>query len=392
MKERKNPKEMLMRTLVISDNALDAVSSRLRGVLRSKVDDQGPAVAQFDDVEARLSQVQPEMAVVVLSSDPERGLEVLRKVRRVHRGYVLAVGQASEPKFILRALHEGADHFLDEADLEAGLNAVLERLQNKEGAQSPSGRLIAVLGASGGSGASTLSINIAAILAQDNGKCALLDLKPGRGDLAALLDLKPSFHLANLCLNVARLDRSMFEKMLVVHPCGVHLLASPQVFGDTRLVTAQGVSQALTMARRLFSHVVVDLEDCFHEEQALTLRQANAILLVSRLDFTSLRNVRRILEHLNGLDVPASNVRLVVNRQGQPNELPIAEAEEALGGKQAYCIPDDPKTINAANNTGIPAVLKTPTAKVCQSIAQLARSALERRKQGQSFIAKMFAR
>src|SRR5205823_13645223 len=126
-----------------------------------------------------------------------------------------------------------------------------------------------------------------------------------------------------------RLDRSMFEKMLVAHPSGVHLLASPQVYGDIRLVTPQGVGQALAQARRLFSHVVVDVEDCSHEEQVLTLQQASAILLVSRLDFTSLRNARRILEHLSRLGIHANQIKLVVNRQGQTNELPVAEAEEA---------------------------------------------------------------
>src|SRR5436305_1010888 len=83
-------------------------------------------------------------------------------------------------------------------------------------------------------------------------RCALLDLKPGRGDLAALLDLRPTFHLADLCVNAARLDQAMFEKALARHASGVHLLASPQVFGDTRLVTPQGVGQVLTLTRRLF--------------------------------------------------------------------------------------------------------------------------------------------
>jgi pilus assembly protein CpaE len=368
-----------MHTLVVSSNVVDAVSTRLRSILRTKVDHQGPAVAQYEDVEKHLSQGKEEMLVVVLSPDPERGLDALRRVRKLMPGYVLAVGQASEPKLILRALQEGADHFLDEAELETGLDAALARLQSKQEA-APVGRLITVLGASGGSGASTLAVNIASVLAKDHERCALIDLKPGRGDLAALLDLKPAFHLADLCVNVARLDRAMFEKVLVRHQSGVHLLASPQVFGDTRLVTPQGVAQILTMARKLFAHVVVDLEDCFHEEQLMTLRQATAILLVSRLDFTSLRNMRRILDYMAEHDVPRSKVRLVVNRYGQPNELPVSEAEEALGTKLSYYVPDDPRTINKANNTGIPAVVKKPSAKVSQALAQLARGALDRRR------------
>src|SRR5262249_12803082 len=145
---------------------------------------------------------------------------------------------------------------------------------------------------------------------------------------------------------------------------GVHLLASPQAFGDTRLVTPQGVGQVLSLTRRLYTHVVADLEDCFHDEQVSALRQATTVVLVSRLAFTSLRNPRRIPGHLHGQATPRTKVGLVVSRHGQPNELPLEEAEEALGGKIAQCVPDDPKTVNGANNTGIPAVLKSPTAKV----------------------------
>ncbi len=367
-----------MRTLVVSNHTFEPISVRLVELLRATVDSQGPATATFDEVERRLPLAQAEMLVVVLSHDPERGLETLRLGRRLTSGYVLAVGQASEPKLILRALHEGADHYLDQTELETSLESVLVRLQSRE--EAPAGRMIGILAASGGSGASTLAVNIASVLARDHGKCALLDLKPGRGDLAALLDLKPAFNLADVCLNAARLDRAMFEKVLVSHANGIHLLAAPQVFGSTRLVTTQGVSQALGMARRLFTHVVVDLEDCFHEEQLLALHQASAILVVSRLDFTSLRNVRRILDYLNEADVARGRIRLVANRYGQPNELPVAEAEEALGDKISFFVPEDAKTINGANNTGIPAVLKSPSAKVSQAIAAVARGVLERRR------------
>lgn len=369
-----------MRTLVISDSSHDATSIKLREVLRAKLDPEGPALAGFADADLRLSQLQPELAVVVLTPDLERGIEMLAKARRMMAGYILAVGQASESKVILRALRDGADHYVDEAELETELEAVLARLGPKTDVSPPTGRVICLLGASGGSGSSTLAVNIATVLAKDHGRCGLIDLKPGRGDLAALLDLKPTFHLADLCINAARLDRAMFEKLLVSHGSGVHLLAAPQVFADTRLVTSQGISQALLMARRLFAHVVVDLEDCFHQEQLLTLRQASMVLLVSRLDFTSMRNMRRILEQLRDEGIGLDRVRLVANRYGQPGELPAHEAEEALGGKLAYYIPDDPKSVNKANNAGIPVVVHSPSAKVSQALSQLARSMMERRR------------
>jgi pilus assembly protein CpaE len=229
-------------------------------------------------------------------------------------------------------------------------------------------------------------------LARDHKRCGLLDLKPGRGDLAALLDLKPTFTLADLCLNLERLDRAMFERVLAQHPSGVHLLGSPQVFGGTRVVTPKGVTQALNLASRLFPYVVVDLEDCFHEEQVVVLHRAAVVLLIIRLDFTSLRNARRILDHLQELEIPAAQVRLVANRYGQANELPQDEAEAALGVRISHCVPEDPKTINGANNTGIPAVLKAPSAKVSQSIAHMSRQLLERRRPESFTGLRVFAR
>jgi pilus assembly protein CpaE len=381
-----------MRTLLVSNDLADPVTSRLRNVLRTRVDDQGPATAEFTEVAHRVPEVGAELLVVVLSSNPESSLKALHEVRSLTPGYVLVVGPASDADVIMRALHEGADHYLSENDLEKGLDSVLSRWQSRSGVQQkPVGRVIALLATSGGTGTSTLAVNLAAILARDHGKSALIDLKSGKGDLAALLDLEPAFHMADLCRNVARLDQAMFEKVLTPHASGIHLLASPQAYGDARLVSPQGVSEVLSLAVKHFPFVVVDLEDCFHEEQVLVLRQASIILLVSRLDFTSLRNVRRIRDQLHDVGVDRTLIRLAINRQGQPNELPAQEAEEALGGQRALYVPDDPRTINGANNTGVPAVLKTPGAKVSQAIVALAKELLERRRAKSSLFAKLFS-
>ncbi len=363
-----------MHTLVLSDNVLHPTSLRLRETLRARVDPQGPVLVPFDQSDSSLARNTAELIVVLLSPDPQAGLALLRKARARVAAPILAVGQVSEPKLILRALHEGADHFIDEAELAPQLDAVLARLSRKEEPPpAPAGKLLTLLGASGGSGTSTLAVNLAAVLARDHQRCALLDLKPAVGDLAALLDLKPTHNLADLCLNAGRMDRAMFESALTAHASGVHLLAPPQMYADIRLITAQGVKQSLALARECFPYSVADLEDCFHEEQVVALRLADVILLVFRLDFTSLRNSRRVLEYLNQLDVPPERVRLVANRYGQPKELPAEEAEQALGAKIAHFIPDDPKTVNGATNTGVPAVLKSPATKVAQSIAQMAR-------------------
>ena len=64
----------------------------------------------------------------------------------------------------------------------------------------------------------------------------------------------------------------------------------------------------------------------------------------------------------------------MVNRHGQPREVPAAKAEEALGVKFFHLIPEDARTVNGANNNGVPLVLEYPSAKVARSIAALVQS------------------
>jgi pilus assembly protein CpaE len=187
--------------------------------------------------------------------------------------------------------------------------------------------------------------------------------------------------VADVCQNAARMDRVLFERSLVRHSSGVHLLAAPHLYADVGHVTTEGVHQALTLARAAFPYVVIDLDPLFQDEQLSVIHEADVILVILRLDFASLRNARRCLDHLERMSITKDHVRLVVNRYGQPGEVPAAKAEEALGVKIFHSIPDDPKTINRANNNGVPVVLQSPSAKVSKSIAALA-ARLNGRSQG----------
>jgi pilus assembly protein CpaE len=275
---------------------------------------------------------------------------------------------------VLRALRGGAADYVDAAELDSELPPALERLQAEKAVPGSHGRVIGVLAPSGGSGSSTLAVNLATLFAKHHGGALLLDMKLETGDLATLLDLRPTHTLADLCLNVTRLDRAMFERSLTRHSSGVSLLAPPGNFADVAYVTPEAVRQTLMMARNLFSYVVVDLDHSFRGEQNMALKQADLILLVMRLDFTAVRHTMRTLDHLAHLGITSERVRLVVNRSGQPREVPAAKAEQTLGVRIFHHVPDEPKTVNRANNNGVPVVLESPSASVSKSLVKLAAS------------------
>jgi pilus assembly protein CpaE len=371
-----------MKALLAADN--ETLGAAVRQVLlREGLDCPASEVVRIEVAPERLTGSPADLFVMVLPDDPVRAvgaLEMLEKMPRQEGTRVLAVGPAADPKMVLRALRGAVDDYLDRDDLEAELEAALARWRASRPDRDEAGRVIAVLAPSGGSGSSTLAANIATVLAKQHETSALIDLKFHTGDLAPLLDLKPTYSLADLCMNVGRLDRVLFERSMARHQSGVHLLAPPAHFGDVDRVTSEGIRKVLHLARGMFPYVVMDVDHHFGAEQVDALLRSDIVLVVIRLDFASLRNARRAIEHLERLGMNRDRLRLVVNRYGQPKEVPYAKAEEALGLKISHYVPEDPKAVNRANNNGVPVVIESPSARVAKSLTKLAESVNGRHK------------
>src|SRR5262249_20331172 len=122
---------------------------------------------------------------VCFSGNVGRVFDVIDRIRRLSSQPILVVAKATPGQLVLRAMKLAADCFLDEEDVDVELGAVLNRFRGKTTMDAPLGEITGVLPVCGGCGASTVSINLAALLARKHGKCLLLDLNPGRGDLSA---------------------------------------------------------------------------------------------------------------------------------------------------------------------------------------------------------------
>jgi pilus assembly protein CpaE len=365
-----------MQAFIASDNV--PISLKIREVLLQKGQDYAAApVLSLERAAGRLTNSPCDVLVVVLSPNPERALTELARLRGLTQAHLLAVGPSADAQLVRRAYRAGAADFIDEAAVEIELQAALRRLPSRKGDAAEAqetGMLIAVLAPSGGCGASTVAVNLAAVLANEYRTALLVDLRLNANDLASLLDLKPTHNLADLCQNPDRIDQDLFERSLLKHASGLRLLAPPGTFLDAPRATPEGIRRCLSWGKRLYPYVVVDVERSLREEQLVALQKADAIVLVIRLDFMCLRNAQRMLEHLERAGINKEKVNLVVNRFGQPKEVPPAKAEEALGVTIFHSIPDDPKTVNRANNDGVPVVLESSSAKVARSIVQLAGS------------------
>lgn len=360
-----------MRTLVVGDEH-DIVSKICEIMTRCGYEPKLMDVATFQTAGNFLRHARRDMVVLAMSGDRDRNLEMLRELRNSGSSNVLAIGPADDPKYILSSLREGADEYLDETELDAELERTLFRLKMKRLPQTEQGIVVGVMGASGGSGTSTIAANLAAALASRNGQTALFDLRLTAGDQTLLFDLTPTHTIAELCRNCERMDQTMFHQSLARHSSGVQLLAAPRRLADVGDVTPQGIRRALTIARASFPFVLVDLDRTLTDEQCAALLQVDVLLMMVRLDVTSLHNTRRMLERLDELGVVEERIRVVVNQSGQRRELPARRAQQVFGAMPIHYVPNDPAHVNGSTNRGVPVVVERPRAAISKRIFELA--------------------
>ncbi len=301
-------------------------------------------------------------------------LQLLRRVCDAGNEHirVVAVGPTFGPDIILQTIRNGAVDYLDiTSQFNRELENLIDRL-NASGVDRPQlGRMFTVVSAVGGSGASTLALNLAAAIAAKYTQCGLLDFQLRGGHLASLLQLTPRHTVVSIAEKVQQLDRAMFDQAFVAHPSGIRLLAGPAQFSDLRHFSGQVIQRIIALSRSSLSHIVVDLEDCLHAEQVRAAANSERLVIPFRLDYVSLLRTKELVEFLLSAQFTQSQVVLVASRCGQPKELPLESIEDVLGVPIEHRIPNDPAAVNASCNLGEPYVLASPRSPAALAVLRL---------------------
>jgi pilus assembly protein CpaE len=357
-----------MRVCVIAEE--EPLKSRIQQTLASGRELDADSAVRVGQAEAHLASRKPDVVLVAAVRPAEQTVELVARLRDLTPGQLVVVGPVSDPRLVLGVLRSGAADYVDEAAVEEELIPALERLKSGRVGRANPGRLYAVVAPSGGSGASMVAANLALAMAKLRQRSLAIDLKHRSGDLAALFDLRPSHSLLDLCRVATRIDRVLFEQTLSKLPTGVSLLASPRSFEAA--ISAEAVTRVLDLGRGLFPRVVVDCDSTLPDESIAALRSADAILLVLRLEFNSLRNAKAMLDHLERQRIDPRRISLVANRVGQSKEIPASKVEDALDRKFFAKLPDDTKAALGSQNNGVPVLIEYPSSRLSKSLTALA--------------------
>src|ERR1017187_8236338 len=186
-------------------------------------------VAASDPVMRRVQAASPDVLLVDIPADNHsmalRAIELLRQ--ELPDSAVFAIGNLNQPQVIVSAMRAGAREFIERPTTTTDLLEAFVRLttaQRRVHKEGPRGKVFTVVNAKGGSGATTVAVNLALALQSAHGNTALIDLAP-LGHTALHLNLKPLFNLADATRNLHRMDSSLLESFMTRHGGGLQLLA-----------------------------------------------------------------------------------------------------------------------------------------------------------------------
>lgn len=358
-----------------NDQSRDSLKAMLLGMDIVWLDAECSRYEFFADV---IDQSKPDAAMINLDGGPDRAIALMERLRTsCPECHLLAISKNTDGQLILKSIRAGAKEFLTSPVEVEELYSALERLLKTKftgtDGKSRGCKTIAIAGATGGVGCTSVAVNIGCNLAKNpQNTVALVDLDLALGDADVFLDSIPDYSLLDVTENVGRLDFQLLRKSLTKHSSGLYLLPRPVQLQDLDLINPDSLRKVFGLLRASFSHVVVDLSKSYSQVDLTALEMSNEIVLMVQLDLPCLRNMVRLLMSLQQFDNIRDKIKVVVNRVGlESGQISLKKAKETIGRDIYYQIPNDYRTMVEMRNNGQPLIEQAPKAAITQALVQL---------------------
>ena len=362
--------------------AIIAVDSEQRAVLQVLVDGTSVAkvvhssaslpVAATDPVLRRIHSHHPEVVLVDVPAD--NPVSALHAIELLHQempeAAAFAIGSMSQPQVIVNAMRAGAREYIERPTTTSDLLEAFVRLtaaQRKTRREGKRGKVFAVVNAKGGSGATTIAVNLALALQSAYSGTALVDIAP-LGHTALHLNLRGQFTVNDAIENLHRMDSSLMESFMTRHSGGLQLLAGCNTpVGEP---STSEFARLLDMMVNHYRYTVVDASSRLDAATRVVCNLAEVVLLVAHADVASLWSAARVVQYI-GDSGSRDRVRLVLNRFRKIAGFSEDDAESAAGAKLLWRIPNQYFAVSSAIDRGVPLMQQGHT-EIARSFAGLA--------------------
>jgi len=325
---------------------------------------------------ARARTLRPDAIITDVMMPDISGYDLTRTLRRESEFAgtpILILTAQSDLQDKLQAFEAGADDHLTKpfegAELLARMASLLRRAevaQAQRGVPVHVGRMIAVHSLRGGTGSSTLAVNLGIALASLWSSTILLDLTMTSGQVALMLNKTLRRTWADIASFAPdQLDADVLNSATDTHESGLGFIAAPTIPAEAVPLQAETVGTALQLLLHNYEYVLADLSHDFGDIALQALDAADIILMVAAPDMASVRAAFAAMDTYFKLGYPKEKLRLVLNATFPRAGLPKEKIESALGMQASMIIPYTDSLFVDAINFGRPPVYAKPNEPVC---------------------------
>jgi pilus assembly protein CpaE len=267
---------------------------------------------------------------------------------------VLVIGHVNDVLLYRELTRRGVSDYLIAPVGALDLIQALSDLFHSPGT-NPIGRTIAVVGAKGGVGASTVAHNLAWTLARRlSTATVIVDLDIAFGTAGLDFNQDPSQGVADAVFAPDRLDSNMVDRLISRCSDNLSLLAAAAMLDRPVDLTETALDQLLELLRSSTPSIVLDMPHIWTGWARRTLVSADDIVLVAAPDLASLRNTKNLVDVLRNARPNDRKPRIVLNLSGMPKrpEIPPSEFAKALETELAATVPFEAQLFGTAANNG----------------------------------------
>ncbi len=365
-----------VRLLLIED--VPQVAQYVRGLLMSQ---QAIKILDvFTDGSRAVAQI-PELRpdVVVVDALLQGRIKGLQLVKQIHEAgldvpvIVLTVPQQPVEPDPAKGISGVLSMPFSGYDLITRVNQVHK--EHRDTGDRGASKTIAVFAPKGGVGRTTIAFNLAVAAAKLGTKTVLIDGSIQFADLRALLRV-PADAPSILDLPTDRVVESDLSEVVWRDPSGIDILLAPPRIEMSEMVTLRDVEKVLSLLRRLYDAIIIDMSVALDELNLALLDRADVILELVTYDSTTIHNTIALADTFRVIGYSPAKVQYVVNRADANAGIDPADLTRALGRVPEHLVRSDGAVVVPANNQGVPFVLSNPGAGVSQDVERIAAALL----------------
>ena len=253
------------------------------------------------------------VAVVArLDANDDEAVEDFRRLTRsLPSAKIIAAAHEGAGEQVRRLFRAGAADVLTPPFTQDAMVAALAEIVRAH-AGGELGRVISVIKAGGGAGATTVAVNMAGLMTRGDARLgrppqstAVLDLDLQSGDADIALDVLPRSTMLDVLRAPGRLDTRFLHSVMCDHASGLKLLAAPPALVPLDALGAVGACELVDHVSGMFQRTIIDLPGAWTDWTVRVLARSDLVLLVAPPNVAGAVRAKRLLQALRDAQVKA---------------------------------------------------------------------------------------